>query len=120
MKNVDAAMESMKNTLASAEAVMNKIKEGEGSVGKFINDPSLYDDIRAAIQSVNLLLGKAGLLRTFVDIGGWRVPVYNGTKGFFRVQTTCPACRGEGEIIREKCPQCSGSGRAGQIGRAHV
>ncbi|MBS0267184.1 MAG: molecular chaperone DnaJ, partial [Planctomycetes bacterium] len=33
------------------------------------------------------------------------------SQGFFRVQTTCPACRGEGEIIREKCPQCSGSGR---------
>jgi molecular chaperone DnaJ len=32
-------------------------------------------------------------------------------QGFFRVQTTCPACRGAGEIIRDKCPQCSGSGR---------
>jgi phospholipid/cholesterol/gamma-HCH transport system substrate-binding protein len=85
MKNVSAAMESLKSTMASAEAVMNKVKEGEGSLGKFINDPSLYDDIRAAIQSVNLLLGKAGLLRTYVDIGGWRVPAYNGTKGFFRV-----------------------------------
>lgn len=85
MKNVDAAMESMKNTMASAEAVMNKIKEGEGTIGKFINDPSLYDDIRAAIQGVNLLLGKAGLLRTYVDIGGWRIPAYNGTKGYFRV-----------------------------------
>lgn len=86
MKNVQASMESMKNTMAAAEAVMNKIKEGEGSIGKFINDPSLYDDIRAAIQSVNLLLGKAGLLRTYVDIGAWRVPIYNGSKGFFRVQ----------------------------------
>ncbi|HEY8280382.1 MAG TPA: MlaD family protein [Bdellovibrionota bacterium] len=86
MKNVDSAMESLKNTMASAEAVMNKIKEGEGSVGKFINDPALYDDIRAAIQSINLLLGKAGLLRTYVDIGGWRIPAYNnGTKGFLKL-----------------------------------
>jgi phospholipid/cholesterol/gamma-HCH transport system substrate-binding protein len=85
MKNVDAAMESMKNTMASAETVMNKIKEGEGTIGKFINDPSLYDDIRAAIQGVNLLLGKAGLLRTYVDIGGHKIDAYNGTKGYFRV-----------------------------------
>lgn len=85
MKNVSNAMESLRNTMASAEAVMNKIKEGEGSIGKFINDPSLYDDVRAAIQSVNLLLGKAGLLRTYVDIGTWRVPAYNGNKSFFRV-----------------------------------
>jgi molecular chaperone DnaJ len=32
-------------------------------------------------------------------------------QGFFRIQTTCPACRGAGEIIRDKCPNCSGSGR---------
>lgn len=85
MKNMQSSMESLKNTMAAAEAVMNKIKEGEGSVGKFINDPSLYDDIRAAIQSVNLLLGKAGLLRTYVDIGAWKIPVYNGSRGFLRV-----------------------------------
>lgn len=31
--------------------------------------------------------------------------------GFFRVQTTCVACRGSGRIVRDKCPKCSGSGR---------
>lgn len=33
------------------------------------------------------------------------------SQGFFRVQTTCPACRGEGTIIRERCPACGGTGR---------
>ena len=33
------------------------------------------------------------------------------TQGFFRMQTTCPACNGAGQVIREKCPQCVGSGR---------
>ena len=32
-------------------------------------------------------------------------------QGFFRIQTTCPACRGVGEIVRDKCPKCAGSGR---------
>lgn len=85
MKNVEAAMESLKNTMASAETVMNKIKEGEGSIGKFVNDPSLYDDLRAAIKSVNLLLGKAGALKTYVDIGGWTIPAYDGNKARFSV-----------------------------------
>lgn len=31
--------------------------------------------------------------------------------GFFRVQTTCPACRGTGKIVRHKCNTCFGSGR---------
>ncbi|MGD9856965.1 MAG: molecular chaperone DnaJ [Planctomycetaceae bacterium] len=32
-------------------------------------------------------------------------------QGFFRVQTTCPACRGAGSVIRQKCTTCAGSGR---------
>jgi molecular chaperone DnaJ len=31
------------------------------------------------------------------------------SQGFFRVQTTCPACRGTGQIIRDKCADCRGS-----------
>jgi molecular chaperone DnaJ len=30
--------------------------------------------------------------------------------GVFRLQTTCPACRGAGSVIREKCPDCGGDG----------
>ena len=30
--------------------------------------------------------------------------------GVFRMQTTCPACRGAGSVIREKCPTCAGDG----------
>jgi molecular chaperone DnaJ len=33
------------------------------------------------------------------------------SQGFFRVQTTCPACRGAGKIVRDKCGGCGGSGR---------
>lgn len=32
------------------------------------------------------------------------------SQGFFRVQTTCPRCRGRGEIIESPCKACSGSG----------
>jgi molecular chaperone DnaJ len=31
------------------------------------------------------------------------------SQGFFRVQTTCPACRGQGQVVREKCPDCRGA-----------
>ena len=30
------------------------------------------------------------------------------SQGFFRIQTNCPACKGEGKIIREKCATCHG------------
>lgn len=85
MKNFDTAMESMRNTMADAEAVVKKIKEGEGAVGKFINDPAIYDELRGAIQSVNLLLGKAGALKTYVDLSAWQIPAYEGAKARLHV-----------------------------------
>lgn len=33
------------------------------------------------------------------------------TTGIFRVQTTCPACRGAGKTIKEPCAQCRGEGQ---------
>jgi molecular chaperone DnaJ len=30
--------------------------------------------------------------------------------GVFRLQTVCPACRGAGTIVRDKCPDCAGEG----------
>lgn len=41
-------------------------------------------------------------------------------QGFFRIQTTCPACRGAGEIIRDKCPKCSGEGRQAKAVKLEV
>lgn len=36
------------------------------------------------------------------------------SQGFFRIQTTCPACHGTGSVIRQKCADCSGTGRQGK------
>jgi molecular chaperone DnaJ len=34
-----------------------------------------------------------------------------GLGGMFRMVTTCPQCRGKGNVVREKCPDCHGQGR---------
>jgi len=33
------------------------------------------------------------------------------SQGIFSLQTTCPACQGTGQIIRDKCDDCRGAGR---------
>lgn len=42
------------------------------------------------------------------------------SQGFFRVQTTCPACHGDGNIVREKCRDCRGTGRETETVRLEV
>src|SRR5690606_33350441 len=32
------------------------------------------------------------------------------SQGFFMIQTTCPACRGRGQVIVEPCKACRGRG----------
>ena len=42
------------------------------------------------------------------------------SQGFFRLQTTCPHCRGAGTIIRDKCEDCHGEGRVEQESKLSV
>jgi molecular chaperone DnaJ len=32
------------------------------------------------------------------------------SSGIFRIQTTCPSCRGAGQVIKDPCPKCRGAG----------
>ncbi|MCS6837406.1 MAG: molecular chaperone DnaJ [Bdellovibrionaceae bacterium] len=41
-------------------------------------------------------------------------------QGFFTVATTCPTCRGEGEVIGDPCRRCYGRGRVKQPRRIQV
>jgi len=43
------------------------------------------------------------------DYCGGRGQVVQSAGGF-RLQTTCPACRGAGAVIRDRCPACGGEG----------
>jgi molecular chaperone DnaJ len=43
--------------------------------------------------------------------GGVGQVIQAGLGGMFRMQTTCPHCRGRGSVIMDKCPDCRGNGR---------
>jgi molecular chaperone DnaJ len=54
--------------------------------------------------------GKAGSKPSKCGSCGGRGTVRK-TQGFFVIETTCGACRGEGQIIKDKCSDCKGEGR---------
>jgi len=52
---------------------------------------------------------KPGSSRTRCSYCGGRGQVVQAT-GIFRVQTTCPSCRGAGSLIKDPCTKCRGAG----------
>jgi len=62
---------------------------------------------------------KPGSVAQPCDYCGGRGQVVQ-SQGFFRIQTNCPACNGEGVIIRDKCGDCGGSGREAKMAQLEV
>lgn len=54
--NLQATMDSINQTIGSVHELMTQIQNPNGTLGKFINDPSLYDDMNNTVQSANNLL----------------------------------------------------------------
>lgn len=52
---------------------------------------------------------KPGTSRARCSYCGGRGQVVQAT-GIFRVQTTCPSCRGAGSVVKDPCSSCSGAG----------
>ncbi len=48
--------ESLERALAATESVMQKIDNGEGSMGLLVNDPDLYNNLEDASRQLDLLL----------------------------------------------------------------
>ncbi|MEX0886216.1 MAG: molecular chaperone DnaJ [Phycisphaeraceae bacterium] len=51
---------------------------------------------------------------TCVTCAGTGQVAQSGFGGMFRMVTTCPACGGQGQVHRDKCSACKGSGRQPQ------
>jgi molecular chaperone DnaJ len=81
---------------------------------------SLLEAARGAMKSVHFSRheacgecdgsgAKKGTKPVQCDYCGGRGQVVQSA-GVFRLQTTCPACRGGGSVVRDKCQQCGGEG----------
>jgi phospholipid/cholesterol/gamma-HCH transport system substrate-binding protein len=52
-KNISAMAQNMKKTSANMTDVTSKIDKGEGSIGGFVNDPTVYYDLKTLLGKAN-------------------------------------------------------------------
>jgi phospholipid/cholesterol/gamma-HCH transport system substrate-binding protein len=54
--NLREASENMKSTSLALDQILVKIERGQGTLGKLVHDPRLYDHIDSTAVNLNLLL----------------------------------------------------------------
>jgi phospholipid/cholesterol/gamma-HCH transport system substrate-binding protein len=74
--------ELLEETLASLNTVVKRIEDGEGTVGKLINEDETYVSLNETLGSINKALKKGEQLQINLDIYGHYLSEIEGTKGY--------------------------------------
>ncbi len=67
IRNINTASVRLKDTLNSLKNVTKKIDEGDGTVGKLINEDTTYNKLNDTLAGINKYLIKADQFKTIVD-----------------------------------------------------
>lgn len=55
---VEETREPLAEAARQVESIVRKIDQGEGSLGRLVNDPRLYDDVQVAVADLKAILGR--------------------------------------------------------------
>jgi phospholipid/cholesterol/gamma-HCH transport system substrate-binding protein len=79
------SLAKLEDAIGQLRDIIGRVNRGEGSVGMVLNDPSYAEEMRQALRNMNALLSKVGGIRIFVDLGFEKHPVYDGSRGWFKL-----------------------------------
>jgi phospholipid/cholesterol/gamma-HCH transport system substrate-binding protein len=79
------ALAKLEDAIEQLRDQMTRMNQGEGSLGRLLNDPVYADQIELALKNVNHLLGRATEMRLIVDIGAEHIPAYSEGRGWFKL-----------------------------------
>jgi phospholipid/cholesterol/gamma-HCH transport system substrate-binding protein len=63
-----STIDNMNRTLANLSEVTRKINEGQGTVGRVVNDSELIDKVQDTLDSTNTLLGGLAKIQTQIEL----------------------------------------------------
>lgn len=65
---------------------VTRINQGQGSLGRIINDPVYAEELKTALDSINRLLDHTNQMHFIIDIGGEEIRGYSNGRGWFKLQ----------------------------------
>ncbi|HUP56601.1 MAG TPA: hypothetical protein VM598_04055, partial [Bdellovibrionota bacterium] len=75
----------LEDAIEQMRDMITRVNKGEGSVGMLLNDPAYAQELKAAAENINRLLGRVGSVRFVVDIGAEQMRGYDDGRGWFRL-----------------------------------
>jgi len=68
MANIEEATTRLNESLESISSISKKIDEGEGTIGRLVNDPRPIEKAQEAIEGINELVGRLRRAKAVIDI----------------------------------------------------
>jgi phospholipid/cholesterol/gamma-HCH transport system substrate-binding protein len=82
VKQIRKDAELLEETLESLRTVAKRIEDGEGTVGKLINEDEAYSNLNETLATLNKAAKRAERLKIKLDIHGNYLSELEGTKGY--------------------------------------
>lgn len=70
MRNLSAATERLEKAMDSIASISRKIDEGEGTIGKLVNEDETADDLNEAVNGINEFIGRVRRIQTEIAYRG--------------------------------------------------
>ncbi|UCF30291.1 MAG: MCE family protein [bacterium] len=82
IEQIQRDAETLEETLNSIRTVAKRIEDGEGTVGKLINEDETYENLNDTLRIMQKSAKKADELKINVDLHGAYLTEVSGTKGY--------------------------------------
>lgn len=68
LASIQLALDNLNYSLENVQVITDRIADGEGTIGRLINDPAISDETERLLASANDLLGGVSQLQTWVEL----------------------------------------------------
>ncbi len=72
-------------TMKSVKSIARKIEKGQGTLGKLVNDESLYTSVNNAVKGIERTINRVERLKTFITFKGEYLTDISDSKGYFNL-----------------------------------
>ena len=80
------AAPGIKSTINSADSIAKKLDNGEGTLGKLINDTAIHDNLNKTITGINSYIERAESFHTYIGYRGEYLTDTQKTKSYFTLK----------------------------------